>query len=387
MFLRLIIFCALFLSVRALSAQTQNCLQNVNHPGFNSMSQVIGSDTILREYVLYVPSSYDANTPTPLIISYHGFGGCAADFESYVGQDLGLNALADQEQFIVAYAQGAYRPEKEDVYWEPGDTGVEDIYKNDCYFTEQLIQDIANSYNVNTDRVYTAGYSNGGMMSYSVACNRGDLIAGAAVMSGAFLDGDCVANVHTPIIIFHGVGDFVLPYEGNQFYSSVAETVDYWLGHNGIPASSLVSTQLNGNDVLRESYSGGNDNTCLTFFTIYEEYGSVGGHVWFSEAINGSTPNEILWDFFSSNCSVVNTDQAPDRRKELNISPNPFIDQLHVSGENLKGKSYKVFNSLGEQVQFGSIDSDEFILKMDSLSAGIYYFEVEGAAYRIIRMQ
>ena len=384
---RLISLCVLVLSVNGISAQTQNCLQNVNHPGFNSMSQVIGSETILREYILYVPSSYDANTPTPLIISYHGFGGCAADFESYVGVDLGLNTLADQEQFIVAYAQGAYRPEKEDVYWEPGDTGVENIYENDIYFTEQLIQDIADSYNLDTDRVYTAGYSNGGMMSYSVACNRGDLIAGAAVMSGAFIDGDCVEDVHTPIIIFHGVGDFVLPYDGNQFYQSLAETVNYWLGHNGIPASSLVSTQMNGNDVLRESYSGGNDNTCLTFYTINEEYGTAGGHVWFSEAINGSTPNEILWDFFSSNCSVVNTDQAPDRRTELNISPNPFIDQLHISGENLKGKSYKVFNSLGEQVQYGSIDSDEFILKMDPLSEGIYYFEVEGAAYRIIRMQ
>lgn len=386
MCIRILSFLFFAFSCISVFSQTQNCTQNINHPGFNSMEQVTGSGTINREYILYVPSSYNPDNPTPLVINYHGFGDCAASYEEAVGGYYGLNNLADQEQFIIAYPQAAYRPAKEDVYWEPGDTGVEDIYENDIYFTEQLILDIANNYNVDQNKVYAVGYSNGGMLSYSVACNRGDLVAAVGVVSGAFIDDDCTSDANIPMIIFHGIADFVLPYNGNQYYSSVSETVEYWLDRNGIPTSSLVSNELKGGDVREDLYTGGNDNTCLSFYTVFEEYDKEGDHVWFSEAINGSTPNEILWNFFSSNCSTVETAEL-SRGKNITISPNPFFDQIRIQSEHIVGEPYRIFNNLGQLEQSGIVESEEFVIQVEDLPLGMYYFEVAQNTYRIIRIQ
>ncbi len=154
--------------------------------------------------------------------------------------------------------------------------------------------------NVDSSRVYAIGYSNGGMMSFGLACSRGDLIAAIGIMSGIMLPESCDANEYTSVIHFHGIADDVLPYEGNQNYQSVQDVINFWLNHNGIPASSLVTTELNGGDVVRESYSGGNKNTSVILYTVHELNGKAGGHGWFIGNIEGNSPNQILWKFLSS---------------------------------------------------------------------------------------
>lgn len=268
---------------------------NSEHDGYRTV--VNGTST--REYVLYVPSNYDSNTATPLIINFHGFGGCAASFEENVGEINGLNRVADNNNFLVAYPQGIVRA-KEGAEWDPGDNGSADINDNDVFFTEQLIAAIDGEFNVDLTRVYATGYSNGGMMAYGLACNRGDVIAAVGIMSGTMLSDNCAMDEYTSIIHFHGSGDDVLPYNGNQDFESIPNVVNFWINHNNIPASSLVSTQLNGGDVTREEYIGGDENTGVVLYLVDSEFGKDGGHVWFSEDIDGDSPNQILWEFLSN---------------------------------------------------------------------------------------
>ena len=267
-----------------------NCI-NTNHSGYTT----IVHEGVTREYILYVPTSYESNTPSPLIINFHGYGGCASNFSSEVGD---LNSLADSENFIIAYPQ-AVVGEKGDVYWNPEDNGIQNIEENDVFFTEQLIEDISNKYTVNSSQVYATGYSNGGMMSYGLACSKGDLIAAIGIMSGIMLEQTCDVKEYTSIIHFHSTFDNVLPYDGNQNYQSVSDVVNFWLSHNGIPASNLVTIEFNDGNMVRKSYTGGNENTSVVLYTDYEEQGK-GGHVWFNGAIDGNSPNQILWDFLSS---------------------------------------------------------------------------------------
>jgi len=248
----IIILLFAFFTIPLFSQQT--CTQNANHPGYRTVTQVSGSNTIVREYILYVPANYDMNTPTPLLINMHGFGDCAADYAESIGKSYSFDELADRENILVAYPQGAYRPEKEDNYWEPGDNGAEDIFENDVYFMEQLVADINDGFNVDTDKVYAAGYSNGGMMAYSLACNSSDLFSGIGIMSGTMLEEDCNLGNSVPVIIFHGIDDGVLAYNGSQWYQSIAEVVDFWLDKNTTPAGSLTSTNLNGGKVVRDEY-------------------------------------------------------------------------------------------------------------------------------------
>ncbi|MGL1935393.1 MAG: alpha/beta hydrolase-fold protein [Fibrobacterales bacterium] len=268
---------------------------NSKASGYKTVVQ--GSAT--REYILTVPESYDANNATSLIINYHGFGGCAQHFQEEVGESYGMDALADSENVIVAYPQ-AIVGEKGDAYWDPGDNGTEDITESDIYFTEQLIANIAKEYTVDLSRVYATGYSNGGMMSYGLACSRGDLIAAIGIMSGTMLEDACTTDATTSVIVFHGIADYVLPYAGNQNYKSTSDAVNIWLDHNSIPAESRITTKLNNGAVTRDVYSGGAENTSVVLYTIHSEYGKDGGHVWFSADIDGMSPNQIVWEFLSA---------------------------------------------------------------------------------------
>lgn len=81
---------------------------------------------------------------------------------------------------------------------------------------------------------------------------------------------------------------------------SVSEVMNFWLNHNSIPASNLVTTELNDGAVVRGSYTGGNENTSVVLYTVREENGKAGGHVWFSDDIDGKSPNQILWDFLAT---------------------------------------------------------------------------------------
>lgn len=252
----------------------------------------------LRYYTLYVPESYDVNTATPLLINFHGFGGDANAYMEEVGQDSDLHDVAEEEQFIVVYPQGVIRA-KGASEWDPADNGLQNIIDNDVFFTEKLIEAIQSAYNIDLNKVYAAGYSNGGMMSYGLACNMADQIAAVGIMSGIMLVDSCESDEYTSIIHFHGSADDVLPLQGNTDYQSVAAVRDFWLEHNNIPSTNLISTSFNGGDVLRDEYTGGNENTSFVLYTVLNEFNAPGGHVWFRQAIDGQSPSQILWSFLN----------------------------------------------------------------------------------------
>ena len=268
---------------------------NSTHDGYRT----VVSGAASREYILHVPASYDGTTPIPLVINFHGFGGCAEDYAETIGELHGLNGTAEKENFLVAYPQAALR-EKGDVYWEPGDHGGEDILANDVFFTRQLIADIKEELNVDLSRVYATGYSNGGMMAYDLACSARDSIAAAGIMSGIMLSDGCGQPGFTSIIHFHGIADDVIPHDGSGDFPSVASVVGIWLDHNNIPASSLVTTEFDGGNVIRDVYTGGSEDTSFELYTVYIEHEKDGGHVWFSGDIGGASPNQILWGFLSA---------------------------------------------------------------------------------------
>ena len=266
----------------------------------NGEIQTILRDGETRSYVIYIPSSYQEDKPLPLMINFHGFGGNALDYAQNIGEYNGLNTTANENKFIVVYPQAVIGP-KGSTYWTPVDNGIENIRKNDIYFTKELISEIASIYNLDQNRVYAVGFSNGGMMSYSLACLGADFIAAVGIMSGISISGDCeTPNISTSIIHFHSTEDNILPYEGNRDYQAVPDVINSWNNFNGIPNSSQITTELNDGRVTRYDYTGGNDGSCFVLYRINSSSGRKGGHVWFSEDIGGINPNQLLWDFLSN---------------------------------------------------------------------------------------
>ncbi|MEC8276749.1 MAG: PHB depolymerase family esterase [Myxococcota bacterium] len=257
--------------------------------------QTLTDGDITREYILHLPANYDANAEYPLVISFHGNSGCAGAFgsASYGGDgNSDLSSQADSNGFIVAYPQGIARS-KGNTEWDPGDNGATNINDNDVYFVQQLIADISSKHSINGTQIYATGYSNGGMMSYGLACTLGSQIAAVGIMSGIMLEGTCIETDYTPVIHFHGTNDYALPYDGSGDFQSVEDVISFWVSHNQITDPPVTTTSNNG-QVTLDSYSGGAEESSVLLYTI-----EGGGHVWFDQEIDGQRSNDILWNFLS----------------------------------------------------------------------------------------
>ena len=129
-----------------------------------------------REYLLYVPRSYDRARPTPLVISMHGaglWGASQRDISRW-------NDLADAKGFIVVYPSGVGGKGVRIWRAEPG----EDLAK-DVKFISELIDTISAHYSVDSTRIYANGLSNGGGMSFALSCTLSKRIAAVGMVAAA----------------------------------------------------------------------------------------------------------------------------------------------------------------------------------------------------------
>ncbi|HEY3497342.1 MAG TPA: prolyl oligopeptidase family serine peptidase [Polyangiaceae bacterium] len=154
-----------------------------------------------REYILAIPEGYNPDTPYKLIFGLHWRGGQASDVATGgtvgLGNYYGLQDLADGSAIFVS-------PEGIDNGW--ANTGGRDIALMKAIlarFDAELCVDL--------DRIFSVGFSYGGMMSFAIACEMGDVFRAIAPMSGALYSG--CGNGTEPIAMFgtHGISDNVVP--------------------------------------------------------------------------------------------------------------------------------------------------------------------------------
>ena len=84
----------------------------------------------------------------------------------------GFKEHADRDTFIVIYPQGYFYGDKGTTGWNTESEGV-----NDVAFIESVIDWVGRNYNTQLSEVYATGFSNGGFMSYHLACNLSAKIA------------------------------------------------------------------------------------------------------------------------------------------------------------------------------------------------------------------
>lgn len=255
-----------------------------------------------RSYLLYVPKSYDPNTPTPLIISMHGF----AEWPAHQAQISRWNDLADQQGFIVVYPAGTDFP----LHWRtrgnapPGQDPALDVQ-----FISDLIDKLEGAYNIDPARIYANGLSNGGGMSFVLSCRLSERIAAVGMVAGAFVYPweQCKPARPVPAILFHGTADPIVPYQGGPSRS-------FDLPFPAIPDFAAELARRNGCADTPEkippsgAVSGLRWTGCKADVIFYSVAG--GGHTWpggvpLPEFITGPTSPDIdatrvMWEFFSA---------------------------------------------------------------------------------------
>lgn len=252
-----------------------------------------------REYVLYVPKTYDRSRPTPLVISMHGaglWGATQRDISRW-------NELADRKGFIVVYPSGVGGNGVRIWRAQPGDGLPKDVR-----FISDLIDTLSATYNIDSTRIYANGLSNGGGMSFALSCTLSNRIAAVGMVAAAqtLPWRWCTDEKPVPVISFHGTADPVVPYNGGrswispQPFPNVPRWSANWAKRNrcGSPRDSMVAS-----DVTRREYEGCADSAVVVLYTI-----KGGGHTWpggmlLPEWFVGRTTPSIdatglMWDFF-----------------------------------------------------------------------------------------
>jgi len=168
-------------------------------------------DGAQRNYRIHLPPN--PASPGPVVIALHGMLQSADGMDSY----LGLNLVADREDFTVIYPYGlgnswkdGRNPALRMTFWAPPGDDVEFLSKLVEALVEQRIAD--------PGRVYLVGLSNGGYMAYRMACERADLFAAFATLSATVPTSyrtTCKPSRAVPVLMINGTADMVVPFYGN----------------------------------------------------------------------------------------------------------------------------------------------------------------------------
>jgi polyhydroxybutyrate depolymerase len=272
------------------SSQSSSSNETVATGSFNLSLE---HDGLTREYQLYVPTSYDGSSRFPLLFNFHGFGGTVADHL----QAADMRSLANSEKFLLVYPQGSLLGGSS--HWNAATSSADNKSSaDDIGFVRKMITSISASHQVNADRIYACGYSNGAFFSYYLACYLSDQIAGVGSVSGTMLEESYQQGQPTrpvPMINLHGTADFVVPYAGGEGLVSIPNVVNFWIAENGAESTPSTTTLSSGNLMVERSvYSDSNGTSWVEHYKV-----NTGGHVWFDLDLSGSDTNSLIWSFLS----------------------------------------------------------------------------------------
>ena len=247
-----------------------------------------------REYILYVPNNYDSTQEYPLVLALHGLGSNNTQHRAYTG----WRSIADNNNLIIAYPQGLPNSSGQNHWnvlgWDTTSTS------DDVGFIDTLITEIGLTYNLELDRVYSTGMSNGGFMSFRLACELPNRIAAIGSVTGTMTPqvlASCNPSQATTVVQIQGTADPLVSYNGTPVTTSVAAVTTFWTDFNNTDvtpdetALPNVST-TDGSDIDEFVYDNGDNDTQYVHLRV-----NGGGHSWPGAWDNQDIiAAEYIWD-------------------------------------------------------------------------------------------
>jgi len=359
---------------------------------FSSFSQQtinasITHDGIQRDYILYIPELYDGNTAVPLVLNFHGYGSNAAQ-QMFYGD---FRDIADTEGFLLVHPEGTTFIG--DQFWNVGFPGLSSNI-DDVGFTEALIDELATLYAIDLDRVYATGMSNGGFMSFLLACQLSEKIAAVASVTGSMTQDtfdDCNAQHPTPVLQIHGTDDGVVLYNGNNLSIPIADVISYWVDFNNCETTPTTTTLpdvdvSDGSTIEHSVYEDGDNGITTEHMKVIG-----GGHTWPGSVINTAGTNQDIdasmeiWLFFSR--FDINGPLSTDdfEKNQVTIYPNPTQSKINLSLKYAKEVHYKLFSPLGKQLMTGTITSSNEEIDISHLPSNIYFLKLGNQVHKVLK--
>lgn len=288
-------------------AAIDGCGRTTYAPGVSTEASIV-HDGATRTFRVHVPSSYDENAATPVLLMFHGGFGSGRQLETSTG----MSAIADREGFIAVYPDGTGGVRTWNGGACCGAAMRNDV--DDVGFVDALLDHLQSELCVDPARVFSSGMSNGAILSHRLACELSDRIVAIAPVAGTIGIDDCEPTRPVHVMQIHGTDDANVPWEGGvgcgasgAESTSIPDTIAGWQTRNAC------------GDTTTETFAVGN-GTCAGYDACEAE-GDVwlctiegGGHSWpgtpreidlpeCSEDGPSSTTffaSEAIWRFFST---------------------------------------------------------------------------------------
>jgi polyhydroxybutyrate depolymerase len=255
-----------------------------------------------RSYRLHAPASFHNAERAPLVVVLHGATGNAGRVELRYHWD----SLSDRDGFFVVYPQGVL--DQWNAALDPG--GVDDVS-----FLTALIDHLVRTFPIDPSRVYVAGMSNGGAMTYRIGCALSDRVAAIAAVEAA--NPGCRPAQPVSMVAVHGLADYQV------LFTSAEQSVSAWRAYDGCPIGPRIQrTGPVTHSVWAPCAAG----------TAVELYGVAGsGHEWpgSSPPLAGHDPpspaldaTQVIWHFFQQHqrSTVALDGNGPRRRLPVRLS-------------------------------------------------------------------
>ena len=309
LYLVLAVFCLI-----GCSSKVGNTLQS----GSTLEEKTLSHQELDREYLLYTPTA--VRSDAPLVVVMHGYTGNMYDIASYVG----MNELADENGFLVAYPQGTEDSDGNN-FFNVGYDFHSSSNVDDVGFVRAMVEEIDSQYELNKEAIFATGMSNGGDMSFLLACQASDLFRAVAPVAGSMMTNtlnQCEPEIALPVLEIHGDGDRVTRLGGDKenedgwgAYWDLESTMAFWAKKNGLSErKEVLSEYPNGDGKLVRSITWYADEQSREVrFLVIEG----GGHDWPGGRFNKWSPtywlgrvafglgenqalnsSELIWSFF-----------------------------------------------------------------------------------------
>jgi polyhydroxybutyrate depolymerase len=278
--------------------------------GCTKPKQWISYDGRIRNYIIHIPSNYDAEEPIPLVLALHGGGGNSENMQDKTG----FNQLANEEGFIVVYPDGTGRLINRLLTWNSGHCcGF--AFKNDIDdvgFIRTLIEQIQQEFLIDTNKIFITGHSNGGMMAYRLGSELSDIVAAIAPVAGSIggkaTEDSEVWTIPEPsfpisVLAIHGLLDENVAYDGGRGNKttgtrsdiSVNNSIDFWVKYNN--CNPIPEIEESGTIII-ETYKEGDMGTEVVLCTL------INGEHWWpgseKDPYKEISASELIWEFFKT---------------------------------------------------------------------------------------
>jgi len=268
-----------------------------------------------RSYIVHVPRAAAGRQPLPVVLSFHGGGGWAAQQQDSTR----LHLLGEREGFIVVYPNGTGRFDNRLLTWNAGSCCAYAMKEriDDVGFVAALLDDLGRRTPIDRSRVYATGFSNGAMMAHRLASERPDLVAAIAPVGGSMVLERREPRAPVPVLHIHSVDDPRALYEGGLgppfpgtnnrvTHPPVNESLERWAKANGCASSGkVVEIRRSGSDSAEKiSFAPCSSGAELVHWKLHGP-----GHVWpgakpttrqnlTGPATTVIDANEEIWKFF-----------------------------------------------------------------------------------------